>query len=112
MNLSAYDYSLWRAMFSVAFFGCFRVSEFLISKDHMKILCPDKVVFRDDGAVEFLLYKTKNNSRGQIQEVLFGALGDDPICPAATLKDFIGRRLDSKCSYPLFVNEAMVPITP
>ncbi len=112
MNLSTYDYSLWRAMFSVAFYGCFRVSEFLISSDDMKILCLDKVVFLSDGAVEFLLYKTKNNSRGQVQEVVFGALGDDPICPATALKDFIGRRPVSKGSHPLFVNKSGVPITP
>ena len=36
MNLSSYECSLWRALFSIAFFGCFRVSEFLISSDDLK----------------------------------------------------------------------------
>ena len=63
MRLTSYEVSLYTVLFSIAYFGCFRVSEFLISSDHMKKICLDRVVLRKDGAFEFLLHKTKNNSR-------------------------------------------------
>ena len=66
MDLSLYDLSLFTVLFSIAYFGCFRVSEFLISTDDMKMLRLDRVVFRKDGAFEFLLFKTKNNDRGPV----------------------------------------------
>ena len=110
MDLHSYEHSLWRALFSIAFFGCFRVSEFLISSDDLKLLCPDNVIFRD--AAEFLLYKTKNNPRGPVQEVIFPALGEDPICPVAALRDFVGRRPSTSGRHPFFVNSRGVPISP
>ena len=112
MKLSSYDCALWTVLFSIAFFGCFRVSEFLISRDYLKLLCPDKVVFREDNDVEFLLNKTKNNTCGPVQEVLFGALGDDPICPVSALKKFMSVRPSTSGSHPLFVNKRRIPISP
>ena len=85
MGLPSYELSLWRALFCVAYFGCFRVSEFLISTDHMKLLSLDRVVLCHDGAFEFLLHKTKNNSRSPVKEVIFHPLGTGPICPVAAL---------------------------
>ena len=92
MHLSPYDLSLFTVLFRIAYFGCFHVSEFLISSDDMKLLRLDRVVFRKDGAFEFLLHKTKNNVRGPVQEVIFGALGDDLICPVAALWNFLDVR--------------------
>ena len=112
MDLSVYDLCLFTVLFSIAYFGCFRVSEFLISTDDMKMLRLDRVVFRKDGAFEFLLFKTKNNDRGPIQEVIFGPLGDDPICPVAALHAFLEVRPSTKASLPLFVNARGSPITP
>ena len=113
MPLSSYERFLWRALFSIAFFGCFRVSEFLISSDDLKLLCPDNVIFRDDNAVEFLLFKTKNNTRGPVQEVIFPALGEDPICPVAALRGFVDYRPKTVGRRdPFFVNALGVPISP
>ena len=111
-DLSSYERSLWRAMFIVAFFGCFRISEFLISSDDLKLLCPDNVIFREDNAVEFLLFKTKNNTRGQLQEVIFPGLGEDPICPVTALRDFVGRRPLTTGRHPFFISALGVPISP
>lgn len=111
MNLSLFEVSLYTVLFSIAYFGCFRVSEFLISSDHMKILCLDRVVWRKDDAFEFLLHKTKNNSRGAVQEVIFGSLGDDPICPVAALRGFLTVRPSTSRSHPLFVNARGTPIS-
>ena len=72
----------------------------------------DRVVFRKDGAFDFLLFKTKNNDRGPIQEVIFGPLGDDPICPVAALHAFLEVRPSTKASLPLSVNARGSPITP
>ena len=81
MDMSSCERSLWRALFSIAFFGCFRVSEYLISSDDLKLLCPDNVIFRDDNAAEFLLFKTKDNTRGPVQEAIFSGIGRGPNLP-------------------------------
>ena len=112
MDLSSYERRLWSALFIVAYFGCFRVSEFLISTDQMKLLCLDRVVLREDGEYEFLLHKTKNNSRGPIQEVIFHKLGLDPICPVRALDRFLSVRPSTDAKHPLFVSAHGVPITP
>ena len=112
MDLTPYERSLWKALFSIAYFGCFRASEFLISTDEMKLLCLERVFLRRDGAFEFLLVKTKNNTNGQVQEVIFHQLGDDPICPVAALHQFMALRPVTSRSTPLFVNARGTPITP
>ena len=112
MKLSSYERSLWTVLFSIAFFGCFGVSEFLISKDELKLLCPDKLIFREDNDAEFLLNKTKNNTCGPVQEVIFGALGDDPICPVTALRNFMSVRPLTLGSHPLFVTKRRIPISP
>ena len=113
MSLSPYERAMWKVLFCVAYFGCFRVSEFLISTDDLKLLSLDRVLLRKDGAFEFLLHKTKNNSRGPIQEVIFHQLGDDPICPVAAIHGFLNHRPVTPGSTPLFVNaRGQSPITP
>ena len=110
--LSDYEVRLWTALFSVAWFGAFRVSEFLVSWDDMKKLCPDRVAMRDDGLCEFLLKKTKNNTSGHDQEVLFGPLDQDPICPVEALRRFLKQRPVTSGTHPLFVSARGVPIRP
>ena len=50
--------------------------------------------------------------KGPIQEVIFGPLGDDPICPVAALHAFLEVRPSTKASLPLSVNARGSPITP
>ena len=49
-------------MFSIVFFGAFRVSEFLVSDHKLKILSFNRVRLVAYNMVEFVLVKTKNNS--------------------------------------------------
>ena len=64
MGLSTFDVRLWTALFVTAYFGCFRVSEFLVSSDALKLLSLSRVELRPDGSFRFSLFKTKNNCQG------------------------------------------------
>ena len=109
MDLKA-DKALWKAMFIIAFFGCFRVSEFLVSKDELKLLAFNRVRLVGD-SMEFLLKKTKNNSSGQIQQVLFAPLPGDLACPVQALRTFISVRCSSKSDAAFFIDCKGVSIT-
>ena len=109
MDLGA-DKPLWRAMFSVAFFGCFRVSEFLVSKDELKLLSFNKVRIAGD-SMEFVLEKTKNNTSGPPQLVLFGPLPGDIACPVSALRAFISVRRSSKSTAAFFIDSMGMPVT-
>jgi hypothetical protein len=50
--------------------------------------------------------------RGPVQEVIFGPLGDDPICPVAALHDFLASRPFTPSSRPLFANARDSPNHP
>ena len=78
----------------------------------MKLLSLERVVLCQDGSFEFLLHKTKNNSRGPVQEVIFHQLGLDLICPVAALHRFLDLRPSTGANHPLFVNARGTPITP
>ena len=54
----------------------------------------------------------QNSDRGPVQEVIFGPLGDDPICPVAALRAFLAVRPATSASLPLFVNARGSPVTP
>ena len=108
MNLKA-DKALWKAMFIIAFFGCFRVSEFLVSKDELKLLSFNRVRLVGD-SMEFILKKSKNNSSGQAQQILFAPLPGDLACPVQALRAFISVRCSSKSSAAFFIDSKGVPI--
>ena len=93
MNVGC-DKALWKAMFIVAFFGCFRVSEFLVSKDDLKLLTIDHVRLAGN-SIEFVLDKTKNNTSGTPQQVLFAPLPGDIACPVLALLSFRSVRVQS-----------------
>ncbi len=113
MNLGQ-DSRLWKAMFIVAFFGCFRVSEFLVSNDALKLLTFNGVRLVAGGAMEFSLNKTKNNSRGnrRPQQVLFGPLPGDIICPVMALRLFAASRYRSKGDVAFFIDSTGKMVTP
>ena len=104
------DKALWKAMFAVAFFGCFRVSEFLVSEDAMKLLSYNNVRLAGD-AIEFLLFKTKNNSSGSVQQVLFAPLPDDIACPVRNLLVFRSARASSDGSAAFFSDSSGIPVS-
>ena len=111
-GLSAYDVTLYTTCFIVCYFGAFRVSEFLFSSDQMKLLSRDRVSFHIDGSVRFILPKTKNNSAGPAQEVLFPSLAPDPICPVSAVRSFLARRPVTLGSAPFFIDQSGSPVLP
>ena len=72
--------ALLKAIFVIAYFGAFRISEYLISDDELKWLTLANVSFLKSGTMRFVLYKTKNNSAGLYQEVLFPPIPGDVLC--------------------------------
>ena len=109
MNVGC-DKVLWKAMFIVAFFGCFRVSEFLVSTDDLKLLTIDNVRLAGN-SIEFVLDKTKNNTSGTPQQVLFAPLPGDIACPVLALLTFRSVRVQSKGSVAFFTDSVGTPVT-
>ena len=111
LNLGA-DNILWRTLFIIAFFGCFRPSEYLISKDELKLLSFNRVRLTAENTFEFVLLKTKNNSSGPIQQILFAPLPDDDICPVRALHSYLSIRPTSKGSTAFFIDSTGKVVSP
>ncbi len=111
MHLGA-DTALWKCMFSIAFFGAFRVSEFLVSDDKLKLLSFNRVRLVANNMVEFVLVKTKNNSSGPVQQVLFAALPGDIACPVRALLTFMSIRAMSSGTQAFFTDRLGYAVTP
>ncbi len=111
MHLGA-DTALWKCMFSIAFFGAFRVSEFLVSDDKLKLLSFNRVRLVANDMVEFVLVKTKNNSSGPVQQVLFAALPGDIACPVRALLTFMSVRAMSSGTQAFFTDRLGYAVTP
>lgn len=105
-----HDKALWKALFIVAFFGCFRVSEFLVSQDELKLLSFNRVRLAGDG-IEFVLDKTKNNPSGPTQQVLFGPLPGDSVCPVLALRSYICTRHPSSGDSAFFIDSVGKAVT-
>ena len=111
MDLGA-DTALWKCMFSIAFFGAFRVSEFLVSDDELKLLSFNRVRLVANNMVEFALIKTKNNSNGPVQQVLFAPLPGDIACPVRALLIFLSVRTASTGAKAFFIDKSGNVVTP
>ena len=84
---------LWRALFTHAFFGCLRVSEYLTSsKDRDKGLLTEDVSLVDSQQLIIFLKKTKTNQHGPAEAVILRRRGDT-VCPVAAMQVFLGLRL-------------------
>ena len=107
------DTALWKCMFSIAFFEAFRVSEFLVSDDKLKLLSFNRVRLVANNMVEFVLFKTKNNSsEGPAQQVLFAPLPGDIACPVHALLKFISVRATSTGATAFFIDRLGNAVTP
>ena len=111
MGLSPFDVRLWTALFVTAYFGCFRVSEFLISSDKLKLLSLGRVELRPDGSFRLSLFKTKNNVKGPVQFVSFTPLSCELLCPVRALEAFLEVRRGSPLNDAFFTSYSGVPIT-
>ena len=107
-ELSPVGKALLRAIFVMAYFGAFRISEYLISDDRLKLLSLDNFSLAQSGALagamRFVLYKTKNNSSGPFQEVFFPPIPDDVICPVAALQEYLRLRPKTESDVSFFLD--------
>ena len=96
--------ALLKAIFVIAYFGAFRISEYLISDDELKWLTLANVSFLKSGTMRFILYKTKNNSSGPYQEVLFPPIPDDVLCPVTAVREYLELRPGTSPETPFFLD--------
>ena len=61
---------------------------------------------------EFVLLKTKNNSSGPIQQILFAPLPDDDICPLRALHSYLSVRPTSKGNTAFFIDSTGKVVSP
>ena len=102
--------ALLKAIFVIAYFGAFRISEYLISDDELKWLTIANVSFLKSGVMRFVLYKTKNNSSGPCQEVLFPPIPGDVLCPVTAIRDYLELRPSTSSKSPLFLDLDGAPL--
>ena len=111
MGMSMFNVRLWTALFVTAYFGCFRVSEVLVSTDKLELLSLGRVEARPDGSFRFSLFKTKNNVKGPVQFVSFTPLTCELLCPVRALESFLAVRRGSALGDAFFATDRGVPIT-
>ena len=75
---SLWECTLYRAIFTTAFFGCFRVSEYLKSRDTRKCLKTGDVILLGEEQMVIHLKKTKTNQHGNVQSVILLGRPEDP----------------------------------
>ena len=102
--------ALLKSIFVIAYFGAFRISEYLISDDELKWLTLDNVSFLKSGTMRFVLYKTKNNSSGPFQEVLFPPIPGDVLCPVTAIREYLELRPSTSSKSPFFLDLDGLPL--
>jgi len=96
--------------FVIAYFGAFRISEYLISDDELKWLTLANVSFLKSGTMRFVLYKTKNNSAGPYQEVLFPPIPGVVLCPVTAVREYLELRPSTSSKSPFFLDLDGLPL--
>lgn len=90
---SATEAAMLKAVFTLAFFGCFRSSEYLTSNDPAKLLRAADVNLTDmPGSIVVKLKKTKTRQRHQPMEVIIPAKPDSPLCPVQAMAAYLHLR--------------------
>ena len=95
--------ALLKAIFVIAYFGAFRISEYLISDDELKWSTLENVSFLKSGTMRFVLYKTKNNTAGPYQEVFFPPIPEDVLCPVMAVREYLDLRPKTSSKTPFFL---------
>lgn len=90
---SADEILMLTAVFTLAFHGCFRASEYLKTSDPGKLLrvC-DVSLTAQAGSLTITLKKTKTRQRAQSEQVVLPSKPGSPICPVAALAAYMSRR--------------------
>ncbi len=107
-----YEANLFRAMFTLAFWGLLRVSEFTQSrnKDLDRVISITDVRLDHSKKIVILVVRwSKTDQRGLSVTLRIGAQRQELICPYASLSCFLGIR--PSISGPLFVHFDRSPVT-
>ena len=68
------------------------------------------VSFLKSGVMRFVLYKTKNNSAGPFQEVLFPPIPGDVLCPVTAIREYLELRPSTSSKSPFFLDLDGLPL--
>ena len=68
------------------------------------------VSFLKSGSMRFALYKTKNNSAGPSQEVLFTPIPGDVLCPVTAIREYLELRPSTSSKSPFFLDLDGLPL--
>ncbi|XP_042727738.1 uncharacterized protein LOC122180264 [Lagopus leucura] len=107
--VSRYECLLFRALFTVAFFGALRIRE-VVAK-HRNVLQPELLYLRDMQVTEGrVVFRLRNSPVDRERPIISLALSGEPwVCPVLALRSFVAVR--SRLEGPLFVHRDNVPVT-
>lgn len=107
--VSRYECLLFRALFTVAFFGALRIRE-VVAK-HRNVLQPELLYLRDMQVTEGrVVFRLRNSPVDRERHIISLALSGEPwVCPVLALRSFVAVR--SRLEGPLFVHRDNVPVT-
>lgn len=108
---SSYEVALFRASFSLAFFGFLRIGEFTAPSkkgDIRGVLALDDVIMRQ-GGLDLNIRSSKTDQRGVGTMLRIEGTGDSSVCPVMALTKFL--RMRSTVKGPLFVHFGGSPLT-
>lgn len=109
---NAYETKLFQALFKIAYFGLFRVSELVgtsVTSFSRQIQVQDVAVLPDLSAVTICMFRFKTNQRGSPVTLRIPKEGDSQLCPVRELQSFL---LVRYCQPgPLFCHANGRPVT-
>lgn len=109
---SNYEYALFCAAFTLAFFAFLRVGEFTAkskSDKGRKIIAISDVSFIGGLKMQVTLRYSKTDQLGRSSILTIYPGGDAQVCPMAALSKFVAIR--PKCQGPLFIHMDQTPLT-
>ena len=88
---------LYKAMFTTAYFGLFRISEIALTLSKHAVLTPDVHIGKNKDKLMFILHTSKTHGRGTFPQIVKISseqkINKVPIyCPFNTIKDYIKMR--------------------
>lgn len=105
-----YESVMFKSMFSLAFFGLFRVGELTTSRYQPSALnCNDVIFAYDNKAVQITMRHFKTNQRGKPVILKIPCEDTDLICPVCTLRNYLQSRTPGVG--PLFIHMNGSPVT-
>lgn len=109
VTFNEYEATLFKALFTTAYFGMFRVGELTVTGSKGCVDVDNVSIRRDGKLVSICLKYTKTNQYGNPIIVRIPCEENDIICPVCNMKNFLAVR--PKVQGPLFVHSNMKGVT-